>query len=64
MTAYFVHLVVGFRQRPNAIPVIVASAGGSVLAYLTVGPPWHFAAGAAAGIAVAATLARPERSPA
>jgi 4-azaleucine resistance transporter AzlC len=64
VTAYFIHLVVGFRQRPNAIPVIVASAGGSVLAYLTVGPPWHFAVGAAAGIAVAATLAKPERSPA
>ncbi|MEA3041485.1 MAG: hypothetical protein QOC65_974, partial [Sphingomonadales bacterium] len=52
-------LVVGFRKRPNALPVILASAAGSVLAHVTLGPPWHFAGGALAGMAIAATLAMP-----
>jgi 4-azaleucine resistance transporter AzlC len=60
VTAYFLFLVVSFAKRPNAVPVILASAAGSVLAYLTAGPPWHFAGGALAGMAVAAGLARPE----
>jgi predicted branched-subunit amino acid permease len=62
VTAYFIHLVVGFRRRPNALAVIAASAAGSVAAYLTAGPPWHFAAGALAGMAAAAALARPRRA--
>ena len=59
VTAYFIFLVVGFRKRPNAIPVILASAAGSVLAYLAAGPPWHFAGGALAGMGLAAILAGP-----
>lgn len=62
VTAYFIYLVVGFRKRPHAIPVILASAAGSVLVYLTAGSPWHFAGGAAAGMAVAAVLATPKES--
>jgi len=58
VTAYFIFLVVGFRKRPNALPVILASAAGSVLAYVTLGPPWHFAGGALAGMAIAAVLAK------
>jgi predicted branched-subunit amino acid permease len=61
--AYFIHLLAGFRTRPNALAVIAASAAGSVLAYVTVGSPWHFAGGAAAGVTVAAALARPGRAP-
>jgi 4-azaleucine resistance transporter AzlC len=64
VTAYFICLIVGFRGRPNAIPVVLASAAGSVLAYLTAGPPWHFAGGAVAGMAVAAMLAAPRTTPA
>ncbi len=61
VTGYFIFLVVGFRKRPNAMPVILASAAGSVLAYLAAGPPWHFAGGAVAGMSVAAAaVERPE----
>lgn len=55
--AYFIHLLAGFRARPNAVAVIAASAAGSVLAFLAVGSPWHFAGGALAGIALAVALA-------
>ena len=60
--AYFIHLLGGFRKRPNAFAVIAASAGGSVLAWLTLGPPWHFAGGAAAGMAAAVLLVKPARA--
>ena len=63
VTAYFIHLVVGFRKRPNALPVIAASVAGSLAAYLAFGPPWHFAGGAAAGMCVAAAMASPRKVP-
>ena len=61
-TAYFIFLVVGFRGRPNAVPVILASAAGSLLAYFAVGSPWHYAGGAIAGIAIAALMAGSRRA--
>ena len=64
VTAYFIHLVAGFRKRPNALAVIAASAAGSLLAYLAFGSPWHFAGGAGAGMCVAAAMASPRRAPA
>lgn len=57
LTAYFLILVLGFRARPNAPLIIVTAAVGSIAAFLTVGPPWHIAAGAIAGIVMAAGLA-------
>lgn len=57
LTAYFLILVTGFRARPNAAPIIVTAAAGAIAAYLSIGPPWHIAAGAVAGIAMAAALA-------
>ena len=60
--AYFIFLIVGFRKRPNAVPVILASAAGSVAAFLSAGPPWHYAGGALAGIAVAAAIGKPRRA--
>jgi predicted branched-subunit amino acid permease len=60
--AYFIHLLGGFRQRPNALAVIVASAAGSVLAYLFMGSPWHFAGGALAGMAAATLRVQPKRA--
>jgi 4-azaleucine resistance transporter AzlC len=59
VTAYFMFLIVGYRARPNALPVIAASATAALLAYITIGSPWHFATGALAGMAVAALLAKP-----
>jgi 4-azaleucine resistance transporter AzlC len=61
VTGYFLYLVVGFRKRPNAAPVIVASAGAALAAYLVFGAPWNFAVGAVAGMGVAAVLAKPKQ---
>ncbi len=50
---YFLGLVIGFRRRSFWLPVVAASAAASIIAYRTIGSPWHVSAGAAAGIAVA-----------
>lgn len=63
VTAYFIYLVVGFRQRPNAVPIILASVAGSLLGYFGAGPPWHIAGGAGCGMAVAAALAGRRSAP-
>jgi len=49
---YFLGLVMSFRKRPNWLPVVAASAAGSILAFRLVGSPWHVSIGALAGIAV------------
>ncbi|MBS7697929.1 MULTISPECIES: AzlC family ABC transporter permease [unclassified Chelatococcus] len=52
-TALFIGLIAGFwRGRTTAI-TIAASGGAAALTYLALGPPWHVAAGAMAGIAAA-----------
>jgi predicted branched-subunit amino acid permease len=56
---YFLGLVMGFRQRPQWLPVVLLSAVVSILAYTYVGSPWHVSIGAAAGILLAAVLAKP-----
>lgn len=56
---YFLGLVMGFRKRPQWLPVVVVSAVASVAAYIYVGSPWHVSIGAAAGILLAAALAKP-----
>jgi len=56
---YFLGLVMSFRSRPRWLPVVIASGAASVLAYKTVGSPWHVSLGAAAGVLVAAVLAKP-----
>ncbi|MDX3925091.1 MAG: AzlC family ABC transporter permease [Shinella sp.] len=56
MPIYFMGLVLGFRSRSNWLPVVAASAAGSVLAMKFVGSPWHVSLGALAGIAVAALM--------
>lgn len=50
---YFLGLVMGFRTRPLFFPVVGASAAASILAYETIGSPWHVTVGALAGILVA-----------
>ena len=55
--AFFIILVVQFRERANALPIILASAAFAIAAFLTIGPPWHIASGAFAGVAVAVGLA-------
>ncbi|TIX41404.1 MAG: branched-chain amino acid ABC transporter permease, partial [Mesorhizobium sp.] len=53
---YFLGLVMGFRKRPLWLPVVVASAVASTIAYKTVGSPWHVSIGAVAGVLLAVIL--------
>ncbi|MFD1328563.1 AzlC family ABC transporter permease [Mycoplana ramosa] len=53
---YFMALVLGFRKRPNFLPVVAMSGAASVIAYHTVGSPWHVSIGAVAGMLLAAAL--------
>lgn len=53
---YFLGLVFGFRKRGNFVPVALAAAVGSILAFRYIGSPWHVSIGALAGILVAAVL--------
>lgn len=61
---YFLGLVMGFRKRPNWLPVVAVSAVVSIGAYALVGSPWHVSIGALAGVAAAAVLAtgRPDET--
>jgi len=60
LAAYFTVLVMGFRSRPNAFVIILATSLVAVLVYLTLGPPWHVASGGVAGILAAAALVKPK----
>lgn len=53
---YFLGLVFGFRKRDNFVPVALAAAAGSILAYRYIGSPWHVSVGALSGVLVAACL--------
>lgn len=53
---YFMGLVLGFRSRANWLPVVAASAVGSIVALHLVGSPWHVSLGAVAGVLVAALM--------
>ncbi|MGO4836728.1 hypothetical protein AB4144_31225, partial [Rhizobiaceae sp. 2RAB30] len=52
----FLGLVMGFRRRPLWLPIVVASAIASVIAFRVVGSPWHVSIGALAGVALAAAM--------
>lgn len=53
---YFLGLVMGFRNRPLWLPVVATSAVASIIAFKTVGSPWHVSIGALAGILFAAMM--------
>lgn len=53
---YFLGLVMSFRKRPLWLPVVLVSAAASIIAYRTVGSPWHVSIGAVAGILLAAAM--------
>ena len=61
---YFLGLVMGFRNRPLWLPVVVASAIASVLAYEFVGSPWHVSIGAVAGVLLAVVVVPAKGNPA
>lgn len=50
---YFLGLVMDFRARPLWLPIVAVSAVASMLAYKTVGSPWHVSIGGLAGIILA-----------
>lgn len=52
-TALFIGLIAGFWKGRATGVTIAASAAGAALVHVVLGPPWHVAAGAAAGIAAA-----------
>ena len=60
---YFLGLVMGFRERPLWLPIVLVSAAGSIIAFWTIGSPWHVSIGAAVGILLAVVLApaKPEK---
>lgn len=53
---YFLGILIGFRRRPNWLPVVLASGVGSIVAYKFVGSPWHVSLGAIVGIVVAVLM--------
>lgn len=53
---YFLGLVMDFRQRPLWLPIVAISAVASVVAYRTVGSPWHVTIGGLAGVALAVIM--------
>lgn len=53
---YFLGLVMGFRKRPLWLPVVTVSAIASIVAYRTIGSPWHVSVGALAGVLLGALL--------
>ncbi len=56
---YFTGLVAGFHKRPNFAPVLAISASVSLLAWFTIGSPWHITFGGIAGLITAAALSKP-----
>jgi len=53
---YFLGMVMGFRSRPRWLPIVAISAIASIVAFKTIGSPWHVSVGAAAGVLFAALM--------
>jgi len=53
---YFFGLVLSFRTRPLWLPIVATSAVASIVAFETIGSPWHVTVGAIAGMALAAFM--------
>jgi branched chain amino acid efflux pump len=59
-TALFIGLIAGFGRGRAVLVTVAVSGAVAALAHITVGSPWHVAAGALAGIAAAYLTADPE----
>lgn len=57
-TALFIGLTAGFWKGRVTAYTVIASAGASALTAVTLGPPWHVAAGAFTGILAAYLVSR------
>ncbi|HEY8565572.1 MAG TPA: AzlC family ABC transporter permease [Beijerinckiaceae bacterium] len=60
-TALFIGLIAGFGRAPRTLAAVVASAVVAAAVHRLLGPPWHVATGALAGI-LAAYLAAPKEA--
>lgn len=56
---FFAVMVMGFRHKSRFGLVLCTSVGVSVLAFFTIGSPWHITLGGLAGILLAAVLSKP-----
>ena len=61
-TALFIGLIAGFGTSRVTLVTIAVSASVAALTYVTLGTPWHVAAGALCGIAAAYLAAEPEET--
>ena len=62
-TALFIGLIAGFGRSRVTVVTVIVSAGVAALVYRFIGPPWHVATGALAGIAAAYLAADEEATP-
>jgi predicted branched-subunit amino acid permease len=53
---YFLGLVMDFRKRPLWLPIVLVSGAASLVAFKTIGSPWHITVGALAGVLLAVIL--------
>jgi 4-azaleucine resistance transporter AzlC len=60
--ALFIGLIASFWKGPRTAVTIAASGAASALTYVFIGPPWHVAAGAFAGIFAAYLAAGPRKA--
>jgi len=56
LAIFFFCTVLTFRTRHNWFPIAASSALGAILAYKTIGSPWHVTVGALVGVLVGAFL--------
>jgi predicted branched-subunit amino acid permease len=59
LAIYFFGLLLSVRKRAHWLPVVAVSAVASILAFKTIGSPWHVSVGAFAGVLVAAFVLHP-----
>lgn len=57
---FFAVMVMGFRHKPRFALVLSVSVSVSVLAFFTIGSPWHITLGGVAGILTAAGMSKPQ----
>lgn len=62
LPVYFVGLVMAFKGGMNFIPVLSVAVLTSLLAWSTIGAPWHISIGGIVGMVLAATLSKPSSS--
>jgi predicted branched-subunit amino acid permease len=60
LPVYFAGLVAGFHTRRGFGVILTVSAAASILAFHTIGSPWHITLGGFCGLAAAALLSRPK----